>query len=352
MNKTDFIIVGQGIAGTLLAHFLQKAGRSVLVIDDGYERASSKVAAGIINPVTGRHYVKSWMIDELLPAARSTYRELESELGVPLYREMNVLRALFSHGEENDWLARCADPAYQPYLTANPEPGIYSAVTEPAFRYGGIRESAQVNVPLLVRAYRQKLELEGALIQEVFDYAALEWFEDGVRYKAIEAGKILFCEGAKGAQNPWFGHLPLQGNKGEVLHIQMAGQAPGQILKHRIFIVPLPAGDYWIGSTSDNRFEDDMPTAKGRDYLKNHLRNLVTVPFEIREHRAALRPTVKDRRPLLGMHPEYPQLGIFNGLGTKGTSLGPYWAQAMADLLIQGRPIPVQVDHCRFNPDV
>ncbi len=317
-------------------------------MDDDYERASSKVAAGIINPVTGRHYVKSWMIDELLPVARAVYRQLESELKVPLYREINVLRALFSPGEENDWLARCADPVYQPYLTANPDPGIYSSATEPAFRYGGIRGSAQVNVPLLIRTYRHKLKAEGALLEEIFDYTAVELFGDGVRYKGIEARKILFCEGAKGINNPWFGHLPLQGNKGEVLLIRLAGQAPELILKHRIFIVPMPDGGCWIGSTSENRFEDDLPSQKGRDYLENHLTSLVRVPFEIRDQLAALRPTVKDRRPLLGLHPEFPQLGIFNGLGTKGTSLGPYWARAMARYVSEGIVPVSEVEIGRF----
>ncbi len=348
MITKDFLIIGQGLAGALLAHFLRQAGKTVLVIDEGAEHTSSKVAAGIINPVTGRFFVKSWRIDDLLPVAKSTYQTLEKELGVKLYREIPVVRALFSAGEENDWLARSGDPAYRPYIAPYPSPGIYAQITEPAFSYGAILQSAQVDIPLMIRKYRELLQRSGSLLAGEFDFSALKIRPGGISYKNYTASKILFCEGARAKINPFFSYLPIQGNKGETLTVKLDSATPDRILKHRIFIVPMPDGNAWIGSTSDNRYTDDLPSEKGLEFLGGHLRSLIKVPYSILQHRAAIRPTVQDRRPLLGLHPHYPQMGIFNGLGTKGASLGPFWAQELTRFLLHDAPLDPEVDIRRF----
>ena len=153
-NTWDYIIVGQGLAGTLLDHFLNKAGQRVLVIDQFYERAASQVAAGLINPVTGRRYVKSWKIDELLPFAKQTYQDFEEELSLSIYTERNIIRSLFNHREENDWQLRTSEPGYEQYLLDEADLGPYLEHTVQAFSYGEVRHCAQVNLPALTKAYR------------------------------------------------------------------------------------------------------------------------------------------------------------------------------------------------------
>ena len=349
--NTEYLIVGQGLAGTLMAHFLLEAGKKVHVIDDDYPRAATKVAAGIINPVTGRRYVKSWRIDQLIPKARQTYAALEDKLGISIYHPRTVLRALFNNREVNDWLARAYDPAYQPYMVPREAVDIenYAQFTAPAFAYGELREGAQVEIGTLAEHYRQWLREQELLSTEAFDFTRLTLLKDGIQYGDIRADRIIFCEGARARHNPYFSDLPYEGNKGEALITDIPGAEFEKILKHRIFVVPLSDGRYWIGSTSDNFHQDDLPSEKGRQYLTEKLKDLLTVPYEISEHRAAIRPTIKDRRPLIGMHPEHPQLVIFNGLGTKGASLGPYWAQHLADVLIKGEAIDPEVDIRRFT---
>ena len=111
MKQVDYLLVGQGLAGTLLAHFLQKNGQSVHIIDNAHEGAASKVAAGVINPVTGRRFVKSWMIDDLIPFAKQTYYALTKESGVPFHYETPIVRSLFNSGEETNWLIRSDEEA-------------------------------------------------------------------------------------------------------------------------------------------------------------------------------------------------------------------------------------------------
>lgn len=346
---SDFLIIGQGLAGTLLAHFLEQAGRKVHVADEYDERSATQVAAGIINPITGRRYVKSWRVDELIPFARETYRALELKLNISIYHERNILRALFNSREENDWLARTGEEGYSEYMLDAARPGEYAEQTVPAYSYGEVRHSAQVDVGALADAYREYLQEKKAITEERFEYEKLEMSGKGVRYGDFEAETAVFCEGHWAGQNPFFNYLPFGGAKGEVLIVRIPGAGFEKILKHRVFIVPLKDGLYWVGSTYSWKYEDDSPTAEGRRYLEERLKDILKAPFEVVGHRAAIRPTVKDRRPFLGRHPEFPRLALFNGLGTKGASLGPFWAKHMADFLTENVKLEEEVDIRRFG---
>lgn len=343
-----YLLIGQGLAGTLLAHFLEKAGKSVFVIGRQDEGAASRVAAGLINPITGRRFVKSWRVDSLIPFARNTYRELEQKLGISLYYERNILRALAGPGEENAWLARSGEPGYQHYILDRAEPGAYAGKIKQAYSYGEVRHSAQVDVGLLVEAYRQYLEQKGAYREETFDYTQLEMVKGGVVYPGIKAETAVFCEGPWARANPFFNYLPFQGDKGEVLIARIPGAGFEKILKQEVFIVPLENGLYWVGSNYVKGPEDGRPTEAGASYLRSHLEQVLKIPFEVVAHRAAIRPTVRGRRPFLGRHPEFPQLALFNGLGTKGASLGPYWASHIADHLVKNVTLDGEVDIQRF----
>lgn len=348
MKEIDFLIVGQGLAGTLLAHFLLEAGQRVLVVDNHHQGAASKVAAGIINPITGRRYVKSWRIEEVLPFAKQTYTALEQQLNISIYHELPILRALFNQREENDWLHRSDDPAYKKYVLDNVSLGAYAENTVPAFSYGELIHTAQVDVPLLVETYRKFLRDKNSLLEEKFALKQLDVTASPVTYKDIRTEKVIFCEGHQASTNPFFNYLPYNGAKGEVLLIRIPGVSFQKMLKHRIFIVPLPNELYWVGSTNDWNYEDDKPSESGRTFLLQRLQDILTVPFEVVAHQAAIRPTVKDRRPFLGLHPEFSQLAIFNGLGTKGASLGPFFAKQMADFLVGSGKLDAEADIRRF----
>lgn len=344
----DYIIVGQGLAGTLMAFFLEQAGKTVGLIDQPDERAASQVAAGLINPVTGRRYVKSWRIDQLLPFAEKTYRAIEDRFDIKIYHQRNILRSLFNSREENDWLLRTAEPGYESYLLDTAHLGKYAEHTVPAFSYGEVSQAAQVNLPLLIDTYRKYLVENERIITGHFDYDAIEFEAEQVRYQQRSAKTIIFCEGHKAIHNPYFNYLPFRGAKGEVLIIRIADIDFEKILKHRVFIAPLGDQLYWVGSSYVWQYQDEHPTAQGKAFLLDRLADILQVPFEVVEHRSAIRPTVKDRRPFLGRHAEWPQLAIFNGLGTKGTSLGPFWAKALQEHLCEDKTLDPAVDIQRF----
>ena len=89
--KFDYIIIGQGICGTFLSWNLLKAGKKILVIDESQKFSSTKVASGIINPVTGRRVVTTWMIEELLSFALKAYTEIGSDIGEAIIEQKNTI---------------------------------------------------------------------------------------------------------------------------------------------------------------------------------------------------------------------------------------------------------------------
>ncbi|WP_425412742.1 NAD(P)/FAD-dependent oxidoreductase [Lewinella cohaerens] len=343
------LIIGHGIAGALFGYFLEQAGEECIYLDAPDQKAATQVAAGIINPITGRRFVKSWRIDDLVPFAQQLYRKLEQELDIQFYHERPLVRTLFNRGDENNWQARILEDAYQDYFHEPPRLGNIPTLTDPAFSYLEVTQTAQVTIGVLVDALKAKRKEEGRFYEEAFAPEQLVIRENDVQYGDLVADRVLFCEGWRARFNPWFGNLPYGGNKGEVLLIRLPNAQLEQMFKHRIFIVPFTDDLYWVGSTSENQFTSEDPTPEGKAYLQARLEEVLTTPYELVDHRAAIRPTVKDRRPFLGMHPQYPQLGIFNGLGTKGASLAPFWAKHFADYLAFNKELDFAVDIQRFK---
>ncbi|MDN3635913.1 FAD-dependent oxidoreductase [Neolewinella lacunae] len=361
--------MGQGLAGTLLGYRLERAGCHVDYVDAPEQTAASDVAAGIINPITGRRFVKSWRIDELLPAARDLYQELERTYGVKIWYDLPLVRSLFNRGDRNDWEVRSADPGYAEYLDDHPDPGRIPEQTVPVFAYAGVRHTARVDLATLVAAHRSASSGAGRFRAQAFDYATLPALlgkqpADGALNAGARPGegagaapasaapydRIICCEGWRARFNPYFAYLPHGGMKGDVLLVRTTAPPLERMFKHRIFLVPQSDGTYWVGATSDNRFADDAPSPANYQFLSDRLEELLTVPYTIIGHRAAVRPTVRDRRLLLGSHPSWPELLIFNGLGTKGASLAPLASRWLADYLLAGAPLPAEVDIQRFAP--
>lgn len=332
----------------MVGHFLEKEDQSYCFIDAPQQKSCTSVAAGVMNPITGRRYVKSWGIDELFPFAKTTYQAFEETYGESYFTERIIIRSLFNHGDENTWVARYADPEYKPYMVLEPDLGPLRLATQPAFTYAQIAQGAQVHIGRLCDRLRSKELQAGKLLEELFDIDQLEIYSDKVKYKNIIADHIIFCEGWRGRLNPYFSHLPFEVTKGEILHIKLPEVKIDRMFKHRVFIVPFGEDTYWIGATSENDFENEEPTQKNKEYLLQRIEQMLDTPFELVDHKAAIRPTVKDRRPFIGKHSEHKRLLIFNGMGSKGASLAPFWAKHFVDHLVHGESLDKAVNIERF----
>ena len=301
-------------------------------------RPSSSVAAGVINPITGKRYVKSWRIDELLPAARDMYQAIEKLLNISIWQERTLLRTLQNVEDENQWLLRSSYADYAAYCTEKCTPSVLeylkNTINNDFHAFAVIKHAAQVHIPALMKHFRQYLMAQDCYFQDNFEHDDCILKENAVFYKELKAQKVIFCEGAKGVDNPYFKWLPYNLDKGELLIVKIPHFNLNHIFKHHISIVPLGDDLYWIGATNDWHFADAQPTEVNKQLIINELQKILKLPFEIIDHQAAIRPTVKDRRPFIGFHPDFEAVAIFNGFGTKGASLIPYWANQFSDVLL------------------
>lgn len=355
-----YIIVGQGVAGSILAYFLRKNGQKVLVFDGNTEGvlSSSKIAAGVINPITGRRFVKSWRIDALLPVAKRTYQDLEKLLNVPLWHERDIVRTLKDTEEENNFLLRRTYPDYQIFCGETVD-NFDTSHLHSFHALAALKNGAQVNLPFFISEFRRYLIDNQLFVNEKIIFDDLIIVENLVVYKNIKAKKIIFADGAAGATNPHFSWLPFNLDKGELLLVRIPNFDFKHIFKNKIAIVPLhDVGSdgqlnnenlYWVGATNAWQFENDLPTEANKQLILNELREILNCPFEVVAHQAAVRPTVRDRRPFIGLHPQMPSLGIFNGFGTKGAALIPFFAEHFVDSLLNNVLLDKEIDIQRFT---
>lgn len=344
LKQVDYLIVGQGLAGSLLARILQGRGRSVIVIDEGNPSAASRVAAGLVNPITGRKFVKTWRAETLLPFARAFYRTWEAELGEIIYSERKIWRFFQSAKEAAVWEKKRDDPAFADYIS--PLRGNEAGGWNLQPQLGGfrIKQAAQVETRELLRLFRCQLREQGALAEEPFLPADLRVKSGSVSWGGYAAKKILFCEGHAASDNPFFFWIPFRHAKGELLTVRGPSLPEEVVLNRGKWLLSVGGGLFRAGATYGWDDLSETPTAAGRESVLAGVRRLVQSEPEIVAHEAGIRPIVKDTRLVAGLHPAYPEVGIFNGLGSKGVLWGPYFAEQLVAHLENGKPLDPEVD--------
>lgn len=343
----DYLILGQGICGTFLSYYLKKAGKKVLVIDQSQTHTASKAASGVINPVTGRRIVKTWMIDELLAFAQQAYAEIGKELKVSLIQQCNVLDFHPTHQMQEAFEKRMnEDVSFLRY----PE---NAAQWQKYFRYsygiGEINPCLLIDLQTLLQYWRRVLLDNNELLEELFDWKLCKVEKNQIFYKDIIASKILCCEGVAAAFNPHFNLLPFALNKGEAVIAEIRDLPRTNIYKQGISLVPWQDNNlFWIGSTYEWNYATVEPTQTFRKKVEEQLNYWLKLPFKIVDHFASERPANIERRPFVGLHPVFSSIGILNGMGTKGCSLAPYFAKEFTNHLINNTAIEPLAEVKRF----
>ena len=351
MREVDFLIVGQGIAGTNLAFHLLQNNLSFHLIDQPTNTPNaSSVAAGIINPITGRKFVKSWMIETLLPHAISTYHQMEILLKSPLIAPIPVLRSFATQGEFSDWEGRLSQSSYQPFMAENPHIGNVPSFLQSPIGYGQVLQSARVDTALLIALFKEYCLQHRQISIQPFQYHQVQIHPNYLIYQNIKTQHLIFAEGAGIQNNPFFPEGIIRPNKGQVLIIQTTDEMETLdcIVKQSIFFVPTQPNTYWIGSTNENNYQTIDCTPEGKEQLLGKLEKVFIPQYKVINHLSGLRATVRDRRPALGTHPNHPRIHLFNGMGTKGASLAPYWAQSLIDSILTNQPLDPTVNYHRF----
>lgn len=343
--QIDFLIIGQGLAGSLLAWELIQRGYQVLIVDNGIENAS-QCAAGLINPITGMRFVKSAQIETLLPVAKDYYRQLGVFFQQNFYVEKTMLRIFHSEKEACHAQKRVHDLSYQAYwgeIITTPD------ITAP---FGMIEQlqTAYVLTSPLLSALKQFFIEKHCYQKSHVDYKDLK-LTPNLSWHDIQPKQLIFCEGYQLHHNPWFSKLPLQAAKGEILTLEITSPLPNKILNYGHWLIPLERPIFRTGATFDTQNIDTLCTEKAKNLLLKTLQEVLPqiTTAKILKHQANIRPCTLDKQPFIGCHPHYSQLGIFNGFGAKGSLQIPYYSRHFANYLERHHSLDKKVDIARYQ---
>lgn len=344
----DYLIVGAGLAGISFSEMALNSNKTIMVLDN-HSQNSSRVAGGLYNPVILKRFSEVWRSQEQLALMDGFYSVLEEKLNVQIDFKKPILRKFFSIEEQNNWFAASDKKALAPFLSPIIITTKYSGI-DSAYNYGHVLHTGYVDTALLLEKYKEYLTERNLFLSQSFNYDSLVINDDGVCYDEIKAKNIIFAEGFGIHANPYFNHLPLDGTKGELFIIKAPLLNLDVIVNTSVFILPLGDHLFKVGATYNWKDKTDLPTEEGKQELVDRIKEIINCDFEIVEHFAGVRPTVKDRRPLIGTHPEYKSLHILNGLGTRGVMLGPDMAKALFEYIEEGKPLDPVVDIVRCKP--
>jgi len=345
--QVDYIIVGLGLAGLSFSKELENNGKSYVVFEDESQN-SSMVAGGMYNPVILKRFTPVWNAISQLEIALPFYEELESQFKKKYHYPVDIYRVFKSVEEQNNWFVASDKKGLLEFMIPNIIHEKHKGIIAD-FGYGKLTNTGRIDTKSLLEDYREFLLKKNLLKNQSFHYSELKILKDKITYNGVEASKIVFCEGFGLLQNPFFNYLPMQETKGELLIIHAPNLNVDFLIKAAVFVMPLGNNNYKVGATFNWKDKTKLPTEEGKKELIQKLESFINVPYEIVEHIAGIRPTVKDRRPLVGKHSEYTNMAVLNGLGTRGVMIAPTTAKSLYNHLENSVELDKEISIDRFQ---
>jgi glycine oxidase len=352
-KSIKFLIVGQGLAGSLLGWRLLQQGYSVLIVDPCLEQTASRTAAGLINPITGKRLVKTQFMEKYLPAAMNLYAELGAFFAKEFWHEMKQVRLFQSQDDVKQWKKRQADADYQPYLGDQFSADSKEYLQEESI--GGFEQKhcGYLDTDLLLDSLRDYFQAKGCFSNNYLNVDDLTIGELGIQWNEHTAERIIFCDGFQLKNNHWFSWLPLQPAQGEIFTLMTNNQLPEEIVQFGKCLLPQKNGQFRLGSTWQWKPIDEQPTDQSVTELFEALEKQLPQfsVAQVVEKRVGVRPGTRDKMPFIGNHPNSPNVSVFNGFGSKGTLMIPWYSERFCDFLIKGERLPGFVDINRYAND-
>ena len=346
MMRNKILIAGGGLAGICIAYQLAEKNIPFILLDKGSNQSSLK-AAGLINPIVFRRMLKSWRVDEFLPYALEFYIKIGKYTNADFFHHLPMRRG-FAHQQETElWETKQNSEEYRHYLSEISEEDENSNALINNFGTGIVKQTGFVDAKtFLENSYIYFKSLNSYLNSE---YQYDEFDLANLTFRGDKFEKIIFCEGYNGIYNPWFNYLPLQPTKGQTIIIKSNEIKSNEILNRKCFVLPLGNNEFKVGATYEWNTTDLSITEEGVTILKDNLKQLISNKYEVIHQDAGIRPTVKDRRPLVGEHPQFKNTFIFNGLGTKGYLMAPLLSKELYEFIFENLPLSQEINISRFN---
>lgn len=325
--EKDTLIVGGGIAGCTIA-FQLEGSESFDLTDNHLKDSATLVAAGMINPMVFRRMIPCWRANDFLKKAVPFYRNLEDKLGTKLLYRINLAKVINNENEKKLWREACVKEDTRNFLNPSFITDKYRKNIHVEQEIGEVKEAYQLKTGLFLEKAHEYFKSNSSFLELEFCHADLILKENGVEWKGRKYKRVIFCEGMGITKNPYFNHLPFKPTKGEFLEIESDVDFKHTIKKN-IFIHPEGGKKFWVGATYDWENLTSTPSEKGKNELITKLNNIAKFDYTITNQIAGVRPTVRDRRPYIGKHPQYTQLFVMNGLGTRGVLMAPMLAEEL-----------------------
>lgn len=344
MKTVDYIIVGDGYAAMFFAHQLIKNQKSFLLFSES-KKSASFVSAGIINPAVLKRFTTFWLAQEQIDSLKDTLAEIECYTGKNYLIEKPILRVFHDEKEKELWLKKADEETLKPFLSKNFV--ALNSIKNP-LQCGLVNQSARLSVRDFFTDVMKYLAEKEILVKEKFEYQSLD--SQNSLYKDIQFKNIIFAEGMGVKENPFFSEIPVHQNKGHHLQVKLSKELEeGYTIKKKHFVFPLNDGTYYYGGTYDREQTHHEIDEAAVESLTKALSEFYPNEFEVKEVKFGFRPTVKDRRPILGSHPEHENLFVFNGLGARGILNGNYFAKELFSHIETGKELHPEVDLKRFS---
>lgn len=346
LSMYDYLIVGHGLAGALLSQELLNRGKQVLVVNEQKHNSASNVAAGIYNPITGRKMNKTWLADDIFPMIEPYYSNLEKLLNSSFLHDIGVYRPFFSIEQQNDWSINPKDE-YDHFVNEISNKKHKSLkFNDP---YGGVylKNAGYVDIKKLLEAHKNYLTDKGSYEELVFHDSLLNIDNGTIYFNGIKFDRVIFCLGNGQLSAPYFDWLPFKPVKGEIMDVKLKMEIE-TIVNRGVFMIPKENGIFRVGATYNWREVNEQTTLAGKSELIEKMESLFHGGYEVEQGSAGIRPATKDRRPFIGQHPTDRQFFAFNGFGSKGVSMIPYFAKEFADCLETNVEIRKEVNISRY----
>lgn len=344
MRKTEYIIVGDGYAALFFAHQLLKNNKEFLIFSEG-KKSASQISAGMINPVVLKRFTSFWLAKEQIDFLNQTLSEIKQYTGRNYLIKRPIQRIFHNEEEKELWKKKMKEESLKDFL--HPVFEDLHIVQNP-YGSGRVNHSARLDVSNFFEDILRYLHKNEYLVKEKFDYTQLD--TEKSQYQDIEFKHIVFAEGIGVKNNPYFREIPIHINKGHHLVVDLSQPLDGEFtIKKKHFVFPLDNGKYYYGGTYDRERTDEKVDEEAKEQLVNGLSQFYPEKFEIQKVNVGFRPTVADRRPILGHHHKYDNLYVFNGLGARGILNGCYFSRELFEFIENNKPLLPEVDLARFE---